>query len=151
MGMRLPPELERKVLAAALPGRPSPPPEPESEKDFQAAVVRRAKELGWSLVYHTRDSRRSPKGFPDLVLVKPGAADSQGNPLPGTGAVVFAELKAEGGTPTAEQLDWLFGLRTASVRAYLWRPGDWAAIEAALAERGAAPAGLVGRKAEVQG
>ena len=37
----------------------------ETEKGFQAAVVELARLRGW-LVYHTYDSRRSAKGFPDL-------------------------------------------------------------------------------------
>lgn len=132
MGMRLDPELERKVLALARPGKPPPPESPETEREFQAAVVKLARECGWSLVYHTHDSRRSARGFPDLVLVKPGAADADGNPVPGTGRLLFAELKSADGTPTAEQLNWLFGVRTAGVRAYLWRPADWAEIVATL-------------------
>lgn len=78
-----------------------------------------AKLRGW-VWYHTHDSRRSPAGFPDLVLVR-------GRRL------VFAELKREGEKPTAEQQRWLDALAaTGAVEAYLWRPSDWEEIEQTL-------------------
>ena len=40
-----------------------------SEKEFMAEVIAFAKRHGW-LVYHTHDSRKSEKGFPDLILLK---------------------------------------------------------------------------------
>lgn len=46
--------------------------------------------------YHTHDSRRSAKGFPDYIL--------------GTVPIIAAELKAEGGTLTPDQADWLADL-----------------------------------------
>src|SRR5581483_10587093 len=39
------------------------------EKQFQAEVVRQAKDLRWR-VYHSYFSDRSEAGFPDLVLVR---------------------------------------------------------------------------------
>ena len=42
-----------------------------TEKEFQAVVVEYAQRLGY-MVYHTYDSRRSQRGFPDLVMVKEG-------------------------------------------------------------------------------
>ena len=38
------------------------------EREWQAQVVSAAQALGWT-TYHTHDSRRSDKGWPDLVLV----------------------------------------------------------------------------------
>lgn len=75
---------------------------------------------GWVL-YHTHDSRRSPAGFPDLVLVRE--------------RVVFAELKAEKGRVTPEQLAWLGRLWQAGAEAYLWRPSGWPEIERLLGRR----------------
>lgn len=82
-----------------------------AETDFQEQVVSLALLCGW-LVYHTYDSRRSRKGFPDLVLVKPPR-------------VIFAELKAADGRTTVEQREWLDALnRCPGVEAYLLRPAD---------------------------
>jgi hypothetical protein len=100
-------------------GPKSGPAEEIDEKTFQAAVIRRAKELGWRH-YHTHDSRRSPSGFPDLVLVR-------------CGRLIFAELKRqEGGILTAEQKNWYDDLRDACREVYLWRPADWPQIEEVL-------------------
>lgn len=96
-----------------------PPPidEKAAEKDFQAAVIKRAKELGW-LTYHTRDSRKSEEGFPDLVLVRE--------------RVVFMELKTAIGKPTAPQCCWMEALEVAGEEVYLFRPADWPKIEDVL-------------------
>lgn len=101
----------------------SPPRLDCTEKAFQADVVRLAESLGWEW-YHTHDSRRSPSGFPDLVLVRERA--------------VYAELKAESGTLSAEQTHWLNRLKAAGQEAYVWRPSTWAAVEAILTRRGTA-------------
>ena len=42
---------------------------PISEAELQTAIIDCAVALGW-LVYHTHDSRHSPEGFPDLILVR---------------------------------------------------------------------------------
>ena len=60
-----------------------------TEADVQRGLIEAAQTGGW-LVYHTHDSRRSRKGFPDLVLVRPPK-------------VIFAELKGPGGRVTPEQ------------------------------------------------
>lgn len=88
------------------------------EAAFQGAIVEYAQRLGYA-VYHTRDSRRSTPGFPDLVLA-------------GRGRVVFAELKAEGGKLKPEQRDWLDALTAAGALAFCWRPSSWAHIEKIL-------------------
>lgn len=86
-----------------------------SEKQFQAQVLQLVRLSGW-LCYHTFDSRRSQRGFPDLVLVRPPA-------------LLFAELKSEGGKLRPEQEAWLKALGGCeSVEARLWRPGDWKEI-----------------------
>ena len=81
-----------------------------SEKDFQRQVIELA-ELNGFLVYHTHDSRKSAKGFPDLVMAR-------------TERVVFAELKTEKGLVSREQWLWLAALPNA----YVWRPSDWDSI-----------------------
>lgn len=103
---------------------------PETEAQFERAVVELAQLCGW-LDYHTRDSRRSNPGFPDLVLVK-------GYTL------IFAELKTEKGRVSEAQQRWLDALRQLaepvvgemtghSIHVCLWRPSDWDEIRAALA------------------
>lgn len=96
-----------------------PPPidEKAAEKDFQAAVVKRAKELGWR-GYHTFDSRKSEKGFLDWVGVRE--------------RVVWMELKSANGKPTAEQLCWMEALEAAGEEVYLLRPADWPRLEEIL-------------------
>jgi len=62
--------------------------------------------------YHTHDSRRSPGGFPDLVIVGPAQ-------------VVYVELKSEKGRVTPAQKEWIDALCGALQDAYIWRPSDW--------------------------
>lgn len=89
-----------------------------SEEEFQAEVIRLANGHGWDH-YHTRDSRRSVRGFPDLVLVRE--------------RVVFAELKAADGKVSRDQRRWLGLLAKAGAEVYEWRPADWPGIAEALA------------------
>jgi len=91
-----------------------------SEKELQRAVLALAAVYGYR-AYHTHDSRRSHKGFPDLTLV-------------GRGRVIFAELKSQGGKVSPDQADWLADLQRVggTVRAYVWRPSDLDAIPGLL-------------------
>ena len=90
-----------------------------SEKDFQADVEKFARKNGW-MVYHTRDSRKSAAGFPDLVLIR--------GPR-----LIVAELKVGDNKPTAAQLDWLEAFRGARVEeVFVWRPEDWPVIVGTL-------------------
>ena len=83
-----------------------------TERDFTQQVRDLAQLLGWA-VYHTWVAIRSPKGFPDLVMVR-------------SPRLLFAELKSEKGTLTDAQVEWLEALRTVpGVEVYLWQPGDW--------------------------
>ena len=79
-----------------------------SEREFQAAVMKVAHQLGWTF-YHTHDSIGSQAGFPDLALVRKGR-------------FFFAELKTESGKVSKEQQKWLDMLENARVVCYLWRP-----------------------------
>lgn len=78
-----------------------------TEEQFQSHVIAIASRLGW-LVYHTRDSRRSAPGFPDLVLVR--------------GRTLFRELKTASGVLSAPQRVWLDRLEGAGSDAGVWRP-----------------------------
>lgn len=89
-----------------------------TEARFQSQVVQYARLMGWRS-YHTRDSRGSDAGFPDLVLVR-------------RPRVIFAELKADRGRLTDKQREWLAALTECAVESYLWRPTDWPEIERVL-------------------
>jgi hypothetical protein len=81
-----------------------------SEESWQEQIITYAQLNGW-LVYHTRDSRRSAAGYPDLTLVREH--------------VIFAELKREKGTVSPDQRVWLSKLAAAGAETYVWRPSDW--------------------------
>lgn len=88
------------------------------EAAFQKKVVDLAVALGWprEFIYHTHDSRRSGKGFPDLVMARPPRE-------------VHIELKREKNSyPTAEQKAWREILEQCNQEVYLWRPSDWPEI-----------------------
>jgi hypothetical protein len=89
-----------------------------SEKQWQRTVEELARLRGW-LRYHTRDSRGSEPGFPDLVLVR-------GRRL------LFVELKTAKGKPSPEQLLWMNALRETPAEVYLWRPADWVDVQRIL-------------------
>lgn len=93
-----------------------------TEETLQASVLELAKAFGIR-AYHTHDSRRSPAGFPDLVLA-------------GRRGVIFAELKSAGGAMRPEQVAWKYQLLASGQRWRLWRPADWTTkvIEADLRE-----------------
>lgn len=129
---------------------------PLTEKAFQQRVVDFARITGW-LAYHTWDSRKSEKGYPDLTLVR--------HPR-----LVFAELKVEKVRPRVPaaamqvrpawlahrdlddaQAAWLAAFdavavaladsvdpgryETAgnpSIEVYVWRPSDWSLIQHVL-------------------
>lgn len=99
----------------------------ETEAQFQSWVLARAKEFNW-LAYHTTFSIASARGWPDLVLVKPGHR------------VIYAELKRVGKKPTPEQQHWLDTLAAAAFTdVYVWRPTDRETVVQVLA----APASVV--------
>ena len=78
--------------------------------------------------YHTFNSRRSPSGFPDLVIV--------GN------RVIYRELKTAKGKVTDAQAEWLHALVLAEQDACVWRPADL--LSGLIGRRLAALAGLRG-------
>ena len=82
-----------------------------TEKEFQDTVRKIARHEGW-LEYAIRDSRGSPRGYPDLTLVR-------------SGEVIWAELKKQKGIVSPEQANWLRELdKVPCTRAFVWRPSD---------------------------
>lgn len=92
-----------------------------TEAQLQAAVIACAKALRWR-VYHTYDSRRSERGFPDLVMLRHGK-------------LLVVELKSAFGRTSRDQDAWLDAFKwfaesaPESVGVYQWRPIDWSSGE----------------------
>lgn len=108
----------RRVPPAVLPG--------VREKDWQATVEDLAALFGWELRYHTRDSRGSVAGFPDLVLIR-------GSEL------LIAELKTDAARSrvTPAQQAWLDGFAACGVEVHVWRPRDFDVVRERLSRRAA--------------
>jgi hypothetical protein len=82
-----------------------------TEKELQANVEEMARYLGWK-VYHTRNSRGSAAGFPDLIMLR--------------GRWMMAwELKTAKGAATPDQQAWLDAFSLAGALALVMRPDDW--------------------------
>ena len=93
-----------------------------TEKEWQAQVVKLAKDEGW-MAYHTYDSRRSEAGWVDLVLVR--------GPM-----LLLLELKTESGKVTDAQQAWIDALKKVRiVHADIARPRHWDDVRRALTER----------------
>lgn len=83
-----------------------------TERSLQAQVVELAALTGWR-AYWTWRSFHSPKGFPDMCLVRPPR-------------LLFIELKSERGRTTPDQDTWLDQLgRVPCAEVYTFRPSDW--------------------------
>ncbi len=83
-----------------------------SEKQFRQTIVDLCKLYGWKY-YFTWNSKNSPAGFPDLVLVR-------------NDRIIFAELKSEKGKLTEVQEEWLEALSFCGDKheVYVWRPSN---------------------------
>jgi hypothetical protein len=97
------------------------------EKDFQDTVLKWAKLFNWrcfyipdwmyrlaiaSMMRKRRADRDWPdKGFPDLVLIKPGH-------------LILAELKADNGTVSKEQKQWHALFASVGLTVHVWKPKD---------------------------
>jgi len=90
-----------------------------SEKAFMAAVVRLARQEGYTFAYHTYRSTKSVSGFPDLVLCHRDP-----------GHVCYAvECKTDTGQCTKAQEAWLAALAgSTGVVSAVWRPAMWSEI-----------------------
>ncbi|HEX3331227.1 MAG TPA: VRR-NUC domain-containing protein [Gaiellales bacterium] len=88
------------------------------EKGVQASVVHLARLLGWA-VFYVRDSRGSPAGWPDLVLIR----DDR---------LLFRELKTDRGRLSPDQQRCRERLEKTGADVGVWRPADWWTIEATL-------------------
>lgn len=89
-----------------------------TETAFMTMIRRRAMAKHW-MVYHTRDSRGSDPGFPDLVLAKPGRPP------------IYLEVKRAGGRVSREQTAWLEALPNS----HLVYPNDWDLVKRLIDEK----------------
>lgn len=111
------PEEYHKLLAEAM-----------SEKALQANVRKLATDHGWH-TYCWWSSLHSPKGWPDVVLIREGGphiigADGGSYSQP-CAEMMAIELKCERGKPpTPEQLETHRLLRLAGHKVYVWRPSS---------------------------
>ncbi len=98
---------ERRAKAALAPT--------VTEAKFLTHVKKLAQMFGW-FCYHTRDSRGSDPGFPDLVLVRPPR-------------LIFYELKTARGRLSTDQAAWIQALvDVPGITVGLRRPDDIDAI-----------------------
>jgi hypothetical protein len=93
-----------------------------SEAQWQRYVLDIAKRGKWR-AYHTYDSRRSHKGYPDLTLCRPPR-------------LVYVELKTQKGRLRPEQEEWGEALKQCpGVEYYLWRPSHEPEVREVLLKR----------------
>jgi hypothetical protein len=98
----------RTRLAALDPWRAAEA-EAMTEDELAAEVRKRCRARNF-WVYHTHDSRRSDKGFPDEVIVGSW--------------VIYRELKTETKELSADQLKVIARLQAAGADVGVWRPAD---------------------------
>lgn len=99
-----------------------------SHKKFDAMIEQLALTTGWK-PYHTYDSRRSDKGFPDWILIKENNTGKQRR----KNELIAAELKVGKDKPTPDQLLWLQAFAAVpGCHSYIWRIEDWDKIAALL-------------------
>ncbi|MGP3685712.1 VRR-NUC domain-containing protein [Streptomyces sp. IBSNAI002] len=96
-----------------------------TEEHFRRHVRQLAAMRGWSLAYHTHNSRRSDAGWPDEVYGHPKARRT-----------LFVELKTDTGRIRPAQEEWLRHLAACGFEVALWRPRDLVQIVATLAPDG---------------
>lgn len=89
-----------------------------SEQRYQNQIIELARKLGWGLIYHTYNSRRSAYGFPDLILLK--AFDN------GKAICLALEVKSQKGRVRPGQREWIetFSLVDGVISA-ITRPLEW--------------------------
>lgn len=83
------------------------------EEAFRQQVRQIARMYGWTMQYHTHNSRRSDPGWPDEVFAHPERK-----------RIIFVEFKSEKGKIRPEQQAWINMLHAAGMEAAVWRPQD---------------------------
>ncbi|MFD3926486.1 VRR-NUC domain-containing protein [Streptomyces sp. NPDC058614] len=83
------------------------------EEQWRRQVREIATRYGWTLQYHTADSRRSDPGWPDEVFGHPAQQRT-----------LFVEFKTDTGRIRPAQRVWLAHLASSGFEVALWRPRD---------------------------
>lgn len=91
------------------------------EEPFRRQVRSIARMYGWTMQYHTHNSKFSDGGFPDEVYVHPLY-----------NRVLFVEFKRQKGAIKPKQVEWLVALGNCGLETALWRPSDGDEILAVL-------------------
>ncbi len=133
--MKLPRDVERRVLEQAEvgPAVNLPRPEPKDEREFQRQVIDFAHLHGWRVAHF----RSVPVAIPGgkIHWQTPVQADGEGFldlfMVRGTRAIA-AELKMPKNKPTKKQLEWFAALAVTPVLPVIWYPADWPTIEQVL-------------------
>ena len=89
------------------------------ESGLQADAEKLLSLFGWKF-YHTRDSRGSEGGFPDLIALRTRRAESYTRLT----RLIAAELKAEGEELKPAQQIWLDLFKAFGAETYVWHPSD---------------------------
>lgn len=92
---------------------------PQTEASFRRQVVAYAELMGWRCWFTWR-SDHSPKGWPDLVLIR-------------RPRIVFLELKGARTPITDDQRATIEDLQACGLTALIVRPKDWKTVERLLA------------------
>lgn len=111
------------TLAALLDAPEAAPRGCRTEDEFQQRIIDAARAHDWD-AYHTRNSRRSAAGFPDLVLAWAPSPESPNDNPGAPGCCLFRELKIPPNVCTADQDHWLALLRATGQNADVWIPTD---------------------------
>jgi hypothetical protein len=97
-------------------------------------VIEMATALGWSLIHHETDSRKSNPGWLDLTLYRPRMQRTAAGVLAPGSRMLFVELKTGQRKVTNAQRDWVDAHAACGHEAYVWResPEMWVEIERVL-------------------
>ena len=107
----LPEKYQQQVVGKVGKVRPN----PQLEIPFMQQVLEFLRLCGF-LAYHTKDSRKSAPGFPDIIALK---GDRQ----------LVIETKRVGEEPDEDQERWLRAYVDVGAKVYVFTPDDWPEIE----------------------
>ena len=110
-----------------------------TEADFQKRILTTAALFGWRWMHVAESTKRVRRGGKYLTVPDP---DCRGWPdlvlaHPGSGRILFREVKTDRGKLTEHQETWLRDLQACGMDVAVWRPKDWTIVQQ-LTPRGAA-------------